>query len=61
MLRPDYRFGLSDRRGNVISLDLFNFELCNRLSNIHIRIRGKLDKINLLNFVKDVTTFPYIE
>ena len=40
MLRPDLRSGLSDRRGNVISLDLFNFGFCNRSSNIRKRKRG---------------------
>ena len=41
MLRPDLRSGLSDRRGNVISLDLFNFGLCNRSTNIHKCKRGE--------------------
>ena len=35
MLQLDLRSGLSDRRGNFISLDLFNFGFCNRSSNIH--------------------------
>ena len=40
MLRPDLRSGLSDRRGNVISLDLFNFGFYNRSSNILNHKRG---------------------
>ena len=40
MLRPDLRSGLSDRQGNVISLELFNFGFCNRSFNIYKRKRG---------------------
>ena len=40
MLRQDLLSGLSDRRGNIISLDLFNFGFCSRMSNILNRMWG---------------------